>query len=70
MGALLSGRSTESLLPAALAAGVAFVPGPAFSVSAPHRDALRLAFGAVGPPELAEGARRLRRAHLAVAAPA
>jgi 2-aminoadipate transaminase len=50
---------TSALLGSALDAGVAFVPGAAFSVTAGHADRLRLSFATPTPAELAEGARRL-----------
>ena len=37
---------TEALFPLALAEGVAFIPGPAFSVNRRFSNALRLAFSA------------------------
>lgn len=62
------GVDTEALLPMALAEGVAFVPGSAFSVHDRHEDALRLSFATASPDELTEGVRRLGRA-LAAAGP-
>ena len=53
---------TEVLLDRALDEGVAFVPGPVFSVSGQHRNALRLCFGVADETQIAEGARRLRAA--------
>ncbi|HXQ44141.1 MAG TPA: PLP-dependent aminotransferase family protein [Acidimicrobiales bacterium] len=53
------GIDTEALLPRAIDSGVAYVPGSAFSVSAPHRASLRLSYATVSPEDLAEGARRL-----------
>jgi 2-aminoadipate transaminase len=53
------GGDTGALLPRAVDHGVAYVPGSAFSVTAPHGDCLRLAYATVGPEDLAEGARRL-----------
>jgi 2-aminoadipate transaminase len=50
---------TEALLPTAVDQGVAYVPGSAFSVTAPHRAELRLSYATVTPGELEEGARRL-----------
>lgn len=50
---------TAGLLDQALAAGVAFVPGNAFSVTLPHHDHLRLSFATPTPDEIAEGVRRL-----------
>ncbi len=53
------GIDTEALLPTAIDRGVAYVPGSAFSVTAPHGASLRLSYATVAPPDLAEGARRL-----------
>ena len=55
------GADTEVLLPRALAAGVAFVPGPAFAVpgGTPLRDGLRLSYATLRPADLDEAARRL-----------
>jgi 2-aminoadipate transaminase len=50
---------TAALLPHALAAGVAFVPGAAFSVQDPHRSGVRLSFATEGPAALTDAARRL-----------
>lgn len=61
----LPGVDTAALLPRAVDAGVAFVPGRAFAVSQPHSghtDELRLSFATSTPAELAEGVRRLARA--------
>lgn len=58
--ARLPGVDTTALLPRAVDAGVAFVPGSAFAVEAgAHADALRLSFATVGPAGLDEGVRRL-----------
>ena len=48
-----------ALLPAAVAAGVAYVPGEAFAVDQRHRDRLRLSFATPSPAEIEEGIRRL-----------
>ena len=56
---LAGGRDAEDLLPAAVAAGVADVPGPAFAVSQRHGDRLRLSFATPSPEEITEGVRRL-----------
>jgi len=56
------GIDTAALLPRALDHGVAYVPGSAFSVAAPHHASLRLSYATVTPQELAEGARRLAAA--------
>ncbi|HEX2575478.1 MAG TPA: PLP-dependent aminotransferase family protein [Aquihabitans sp.] len=53
---------TAALLPVAVARGMAFVPGTAFSVSEPHRSAMRLSFATGTPAELAEGVARLAAA--------
>ena len=55
-------RPTQPLLERALAEGVAFVPGEAFSVDDPHEHGLRLSFATASPAQLAEAARRLARA--------
>lgn len=55
----LDGTDTTRLLPTALAHGVAFVPGSAFSVAGGRRQALRLCFAGAPEPELDEGVRRL-----------
>ena len=56
-----------ALLPRALDAGMAFVPGPAFAAhsdatttrTAAHRSSLRLSFATASPADLDEAARRL-----------
>ena len=53
---------TQRLLAAAIARGVAFVPGSAFAVAADHHRALRLSFATNAPDQLAEGVRRLAAA--------
>jgi 2-aminoadipate transaminase len=54
---------TQALLPAAVAAGVAYVPGRAFAVTGTgHHRALRLSFVTTPPDQLAEGAHRLAAA--------
>ena len=53
---------TQALFPAALAEGVAYIPGQAFSISGRFDNALRLAFSAEPPERAREGVRRLRRA--------
>jgi len=58
----LPGVDTQVLFPAALAAGVAYIPGPAFSPSGRFADALRLCFASTTPDRIAEGVTRLRRA--------
>lgn len=58
--ARLPGVDTTALLAAAIAAGVAFVPGSAFAVApGAHADALRLSFATVDAAGLDEGVRRL-----------
>ena len=59
---LRSGIDTETLLPAAVERGVAYVPGSAFAVRGGHRDAVRLSFATATPHDLAVGVRRLARA--------
>lgn len=56
------GTDSGALLPRALDHGVAFVPGAAFSVAAPHTDALRLSFATAAPAALAAAADRLAAA--------
>jgi 2-aminoadipate transaminase len=53
------GVDTAALLPGAIERGVAYVPGPAFSVTGSHRASLRLSFATVAPDDLIEGAERL-----------
>ena len=53
---------TEALFPVALAQGVAFIPGNAFSPSKRFPDALRICFATTPPERIAEGVRRLARA--------
>jgi 2-aminoadipate transaminase len=53
---------TEALFPIALAEGVAYIPGPAFSIGGRFTNALRLAFSAETPDRAREGVRRLARA--------
>jgi 2-aminoadipate transaminase len=52
---------TAALLPAALDAGMAFVPGNAFAVSppGPHTHHLRLSFATPTPSEIDDAVRRL-----------
>ncbi|SDT33894.1 aminotransferase-like domain-containing protein [Microlunatus soli] len=58
----LPGIDTQGLFERALAAGVAYIPGPAFSPSGRFGDALRLCFASSTPDRIAEGVARLRRA--------
>ena len=52
--------ATDALLEAAVAEGVAFVPGSAFAVSgAGHTDTARLSFATLRPDEVDEACRRL-----------
>ena len=53
---------TDALFPIALEEGVAYIPGPAFSIGGRFRNALRLAFSAEPPERAREGVRRLARA--------
>lgn len=53
---------TEALFEVALAEGVAFIPGNAFSPSKRFPDALRVCFASTPPDRIAEGVRRLARA--------
>ena len=56
---LPAGLDTLSLRPAALAAGVAYVPGPPFHVGEKGRNALRLSFSHLTEPELETAVERL-----------
>jgi 2-aminoadipate transaminase len=56
---LPDGTDAASLLPRALAADVAFVPGAPFYATEPDRATLRLSFTTHTPVEIAEGMRRL-----------
>jgi len=58
----LAGIDTEELFPAALAEGVAYIPGPAFTVDESMRNALRLCFATSCPERIEEGVARLARA--------
>ncbi|AXH96539.1 aminotransferase-like domain-containing protein [Ornithinimicrobium avium] len=51
---------TEALFPVALAEGVAYIPGNAFSAEGRFPDALRLCFASTPPDRIHEGVRRLR----------
>jgi 2-aminoadipate transaminase len=59
---LTNGVDSQELFEAALADGVAFIPGPAFSPSGRFHDALRLCFASTAPDRIREGVVRLRRA--------
>lgn len=56
------GVDTEALFRTALAEGVAFIPGNAFSPSKLFPDALRLCFASSTPERIREGVARLRHA--------
>jgi 2-aminoadipate transaminase len=56
---LPAGRDATRLLPGALAADVAFVPGTPFYAADPDPATLRLSFTTHTPDEIAEGMRRL-----------
>ncbi|GAP59323.1 uncharacterized aminotransferase SSO0104 [Arthrobacter sp. Hiyo1] len=56
---LPDGVDTYPLLKRAIAAGVVFIPGAAFTHSDEPSNKLRLAFSAVPPESIAEGVRRL-----------
>lgn len=53
---------TQRLFEPALAGGVVYIPGPAFSVAGHFTDALRLCFATSTPERIDEGVRRLRAA--------
>jgi 2-aminoadipate transaminase len=53
---------TERLFEGALAAGVAYIPGPAFSAEGNFANALRLCFATSTPERIDEGIARLARA--------
>jgi 2-aminoadipate transaminase len=59
---LTNGVDTQELFEVALAEGVAFIPGSAFSAAGRFRDALRLCFASTAPDRTREGVVRLRRA--------
>ena len=59
---LTNGVDTQDLFEVALAEGVAFIPGPAFSPAGRFHDALRLCFASTAPERTLEGIIRLRRA--------
>ncbi|HSD81668.1 MAG TPA: PLP-dependent aminotransferase family protein, partial [Solirubrobacteraceae bacterium] len=59
---LPEGLDAEALLPRALAAGVAYVPGAPFFAGAPDRRTLRLSFTTHAPDRLAQGLHRLATA--------
>ncbi|MGW7687092.1 aminotransferase-like domain-containing protein [Kribbella sp. NPDC054772] len=59
---LENGVNTEELFEVALAEGVAFIPGPAFSPTGRFTDAFRVCFASTTPDRIQEGVTRLRRA--------
>jgi 2-aminoadipate transaminase len=63
------GTDTDALLQRALARGVAFVPGSAFSVSRPRTDAARCCFATLSAADLQEAVARLAGAWRDQAAP-
>lgn len=58
----LPGVDTQALFPTALAEGVAYIPGPAFSPGGSFPSALRLCFASMPPDRISEGIARLGRA--------
>ena len=50
---------TERLFPEAVRGGVAYIPGPAFTIDGSMRDALRLCFATSSPERIEEGVARL-----------
>ncbi|GAB3045331.1 aminotransferase-like domain-containing protein [Sediminivirga luteola] len=52
---------TEALFQTALAEGVAYIPGPAFSATGRFQDSLRLCFATSTPERIDEGVARLKR---------
>lgn len=54
-----AGLDTEALFPAALRDGVAYIPGPAFTVDGSMRNALRLCFATSSPARIDVGVSRL-----------
>lgn len=60
--ARMPGVDTAALLPQAVDAGVAYVPGAAFGVDADFSDCFRLSFATLTSPMLSEGVRRLAMA--------
>ncbi|MER6530854.1 PLP-dependent aminotransferase family protein [Streptomyces sp. NPDC001508] len=59
---------TQALFETALAEGVAYIPGPAFSTADNFHDALRLCFATSTPERIDEGVARLKRAVDAIGA--
>ena len=60
---LPEGVDAQGLFEVALAEGVAFIPGPAFSVGGAYPNALRLCFSYADEARTREGVGRLRRAY-------
>lgn len=58
----LAGVDTEELFPRALQEGVAYIPGPAFTVDGSMRNSLRLCFATSTPERIEEGVTRLATA--------
>jgi 2-aminoadipate transaminase len=56
-----AGIDTEQLFPDALREGVAYIPGPAFTVDGSMRNALRLCFATSSPERIELGVARLAR---------
>ncbi|MEC3954820.1 PLP-dependent aminotransferase family protein [Nocardia sp. CDC153] len=61
------GTDTQALLPQALDAGVAYVPGTAFAVSTDYTHSMRLCFTTSDEATLTEAVARLAKAHAAIA---
>ncbi|MBF6187932.1 MULTISPECIES: PLP-dependent aminotransferase family protein [Nocardia] len=59
------GTDTGQMLPRALEAGVAYVPGQAFAVSEGYRGSLRMCFTTSEAPVLGDAVQRLAKAHAA-----
>jgi 2-aminoadipate transaminase len=59
---LPEGVDSQALFEVALAEGVAFIPGPAFSPTGRFRNALRVCFASTTPERTLVGVERLRRA--------
>ena len=66
----VDGTDTDALQQRALARGVAFVPGSAFSVSRPRTDAARCCFATLSAADLREAVARLAGAWQAPTGPA
>lgn len=58
----LASVDTEELFPRALEEGVAYIPGPAFTVDGSMRNSLRLCFATSTPERIEEGVTRLAAA--------